>query len=875
MMRRGVWVLVSAVLWCGAVAVVGAEEWVIFEPLEVRSANVDGREQNLRVYGAAIDGRQWTLILLQGGRLVDPQRDDVLVVSGPALRSERGTMKVDLSAVESVSASSFTLVERGSGSELRMQWAKRKLTVVFENPAGATSTPSAAVVPASGTDDGLEFVPEFTALAHGVKVRAAEGETAPELTVETVAATPAAIGGMLPVGQFVQISADEATTIRHPVEIFLPVPEEYLEKPGNLVVVRRDEEAMALLAPHRIDQEGGGVVVRTREFSTWGVYTWEVSYPSALVSGVLTVVPGCDEDPDWGEVHLECSQTVSGESGSFPIPTDGIGPYQVFPPIPTWLFGTYQFKYVFGMSDNYLFSAGQPLPSVAVTEAGANSRQDFELYPTSSRMKGTVTDGDGNPLDRVKVAVIGDGLRFTGRTHGDGAYEVDWIGNWEPGGPRTLRFSRSLTNLDRPECGDLWGEVELEACVTNQRNFVWKPVGEITGVVTDKDGEVLSDVRIQVVAADGETQNTLTGPGGDYSVFDVVEGEASVTATCPEDEDSETSTVEVECNDTSTSNFQLDCCTGELFGTVTDDDGKGVSGASVVAKDADGEVFETSTDGSGAYQLEGLAGGLASVTATCPENQDESTLSVDIPCNEAAQLDFQIECCTGDVVVNVYDGEFPAEDGMTVTLRAHDGSTQTKLTEVGGVVFEKVPPGPAEVSVTCPDVQDSDSGQTEVVCDEAQYGDLAVDCSEGGLHGTIEVQRGLPGVMEAKIDGGFDVTLTVDDNVSGIGTAVMTIDVVGDGGRCSGRQNLALSISGSKVGKELRLDIEFDAGGRSMSWECGGGRPVGIDAIAGLEDEGRNLKITIDSNDPFHASLTREAGQVPFGTRLEVEISGN
>jgi hypothetical protein len=50
---------------------------------------------------------------------------------------------------------------------------------------------------------------------------------------------------------------------------------------------------------------------------------------------------------------------------------------------------------------------------------------------------------------------------------------------------------------------------------------------------------------------------------------------------------------------------------------------------------------------------------------------------------------------------------------------------------------------------------------------------------------------------------------------------------------------------------------------------------VGIDAIAGLEDEGRNLKITIDSNDPFHASLTREAGQVPFGTRLEVEISGN
>lgn len=553
-----------ALLICGAVAPVSAEEWVVFEPLETSVSTVDGAERNLRVFGASVDGRHMTLILLQGGRLVDPSRQDLLVVSGPALRSERGTMKVDLAAAEPVAGSSFSIEEHANGTRLTMQWGRRTVAVVIDRPIAAAPSPAAAVAPPPATGDGLEFVSDFAPLEHGVKVRGTVGAAAPDLTVEKVGTAAPAIGELVPVGQLVRISAGQARPLRHPVELFLPVPDEYLKTPDRLVVVRRNGDSVALLPPHRVDRKAGGVVVRTREFSSWGVYTWEVAYPYALVSGVLTVVPGCEEDPDYIEVHLECSQTVSGESGSFPIPTDGIGPYQVYPPIPQWLFGIYQFKYVFGMSDNYLFTGGQPLPSVAVTEVGANSKQDFELHPTTSRMKGTVTDHEGNPLDNVKVAVIGgEGLRFTGRTHGGGSYAVDWIGNWEKGDSRTRSFQRSLTNLDRPECGDLWGEVELDACVTNLRNLVWKPVGEISGHVTDRDGETLPDVRVQLAAADGEIRNTTTGPGGEYEFFDVMEGDATVTATCPEDEDSETTTEEVTCNEVTTVNFQLDCCTGE------------------------------------------------------------------------------------------------------------------------------------------------------------------------------------------------------------------------------------------------------------------------------------------------------------------------
>ncbi|AQL43515.1 hypothetical protein BV210_12775 [Halorientalis sp. IM1011] len=201
--------------------------------------------------------------------------------------------------------------------------------------------------------------------------------------------------------------------------------------------------------------------------------------------------------------------------------------------------------------------------------------------------------------------------------------------------------------------------------------------GTIEGTVTDDSGSAIEGAT---VSADGES--TTTAADGSYSLT-VEAGDYTVEASANGYE-SDSQNVTVNAEETTTANFSLTEIVndGTIEGTVTDDSGSAIEGATV---SADGQSTTTAADGSysltveeGDYTVEANADGYQSDNATVTVTAGETT-SQNFSLS-AVQTDGTIEGTVTDASDSAIEGATVSAGGQSTTTAA-DGSYSLTVEE--------------------------------------------------------------------------------------------------------------------------------------------------------------------------------------------------
>jgi hypothetical protein len=360
----------------------------------------------------------------------------------------------------------------------------------------------------------------------------------------------------------------EGVKFEVPIQITLPLNVTEIE--GELFVIARDENGnTTFIVPEKVDWDSKAVTFCTPHFSVFEPYEFPIGYPHAEVIGNLYLDGNYDESPTKVYFDFFCANTVSDDWANFVVPVDGITSYRVLPPIPDYLFGTYEYRSLIGFSENFLFSSPHPYPSVKVSEIGATYSQDLPVVATSSRLIGTVRDADGEPVEGARIKIrAGEDLNYGTRSRGDGSYTEDFIGLVfdTPTSNMKSTFPYSVTEGEPPCDKNDYGEVTLEAGKTITKNIIVTAKGDIGGSVTDKAGEPVSGAKIEVTDSAGNKNSTTTDSSGSYTLNKIAEGKAEVKATCENGEDTQTKIVDLKCKEDSQVDFVLDCNKGNYSG---------------------------------------------------------------------------------------------------------------------------------------------------------------------------------------------------------------------------------------------------------------------------------------------------------------------
>lgn len=409
------------------------------------------------------------------------------------------------------------------------------------------------------------------------------------------------------------------------------------------------------------------------------------------------------------------------------------------------------------------------------------------------------------------------------------------------------------------------------------------------GKVTDRDGNPLERVRVEIESPDGNTYYTTSHGGGRYIMDRIGLGgeparkkvvSAPYTLINQEEEKCNTSGGRVELK--AGMNMQRDFVLqpeGTVTGHGEDKEGEPHRNAPVDVVAEDGSQLHSRTDGDGNYRVEHVPAGSAVVTLHCPDpdSKVQESKEVEVECDAEVRADFTFDCCEAGLRLLVDDSEGDWVEGAKVRLTDSGNQVFSGVTnEMGEFEVEKCAEGPASLTVTCPGGEDRKEVNLELDCKEVTEHTMVLECCrQVELSGTITVKRGMPGTMFARLDGKFELASTGGCGLKGEGKGEFAIEVTGSDGGCTGKQDVKLKVSGRRKGKFLLLDITFDDKGVPMAWKCGSGKDVPIPAaFKSFEDEGRELRIPITSEDlqPLRAELKQGGGPSPFGTTMEVKI---
>ncbi|NOZ95968.1 MAG: carboxypeptidase regulatory-like domain-containing protein [Acidobacteria bacterium] len=312
---------------------------------------------------------------------------------------------------------------------------------------------------------------------------------------------------------------------------------------------------------------------------------------------------------------------------------------------------------------------------------------------------------------------------------------------------------------------------------------------------------------------------------------------------------------------------------GRLIGRVVDRDGKPVVGARVTMLQGE-NVHPAATAGAGGRFTIGMIG------LQPPSNDPSTTYPVryeirkgDEPCDTTeGTVELRAGVTTrktltfeprGELRGVVRDRDDRPVAGARIELVDRQGGTHTATTSGSGdYLIEEIPTGAAFVTATCPKNEDHRSRDHTVHCkkdDEYQRLDFTLDCRRPGRYRvTLRIGRGDPAVAEARIDGSLLVTISKDGAVSGSGRGTLTLSAAG--GACHGSQPVVIRAAGRRRTEEVLLDLDFDDGGAALAWRCNGVPTPVPRSLASLEDEGRGLRLRIESRDPLRAALDRTVG---------------
>jgi 5-hydroxyisourate hydrolase-like protein (transthyretin family) len=276
--------------------------------------------------------------------------------------------------------------------------------------------------------------------------------------------------------------------------------------------------------------------------------------------------------------------------------------------------------------------------AVSVT-AGANTSEINAQMQPGGQITGTVTDNEGKPLADVSVKVFEAGGsktvpvlyaqtgltgNYTVSNLASGSYKVEFSESSEAGNYAPQYYNAKFTWAEA-------GLVSVTAGITTPEiNAQMQPGGQITGTVTDSEGKALSGVSVKVFEAGGSNTipaiTTMTGSGGSYTVSNLASGSYKVEFSAnseignyaPQYYNAKSTLAEAEAvsvtagANTSEINAQMQLG-GQITGTVTDSEGKALSGVDVGLFEAGGSstvpLRYTQTGSTGKYTVEDLGSG--------------------------------------------------------------------------------------------------------------------------------------------------------------------------------------------------------------------------------------------------------------------------
>ena len=328
-------------------------------------------------------------------------------------------------------------------------------------------------------------------------------------------------------------------------------------------------------------------------------------------------------------------------------------------------------------------------------------------------VSGTVLDDDGNPVPGATVTLtpVGGGEPITTVTSSRGEYLVDDVA-WDVDRDRPQEYEFSLGDL--PEGYTVTGtppnltvEVGQEEASTGN-DFTVRGPAAVSGTVT-AGGEPVAGVTVTL----GD-RRTTTGADGTYTFGGVLPGDVTVTVEVPDRytvDGPATRDVTVGADDVTGVDFAL-AALGAVGGTVTDDAGDPVPGATVTVEGADGPVTLT-TDDAGGYFLGDLPPGDYTIVLTVPDGYtaEKTERSVSItPAGETLLAeDFAV---VADPVVppahpvggTVADtGGAPVPGAEVVVTDADGAEVATATTDDDGAWTAALPDGAYTATVTPPD----------------------------------------------------------------------------------------------------------------------------------------------------------------------------
>ncbi|NOZ56196.1 MAG: hypothetical protein GXO73_05300 [Calditrichaeota bacterium] len=231
------------------------------------------------------------------------------------------------------------------------------------------------------------------------------------------------------------------------------------------------------------------------------------------------------------------------------------------------------------------------------------------LQPTFGSMDILVTDvASGAPVAgaTVRATEAATGLGATGTTSSSGQLLLEHL---VPG-------IYSLT-ASHPA----YAEQTLEGKVlaANSRLHVDFQIRKLTGKIVGScrtGGEGIPDVTVVVTDSLGSPKTTVTAADGSYRFENLPPGPYTVRASLAGYRTDGEKTVRVADQSTVRADFSLYPNTGSLRGAVTEEHGVGVEGVQVVARGANGNEGQDTTDVDGSFTIPNLAPDTYTVTAT-------------------------------------------------------------------------------------------------------------------------------------------------------------------------------------------------------------------------------------------------------------------
>ncbi|MFI6426222.1 carboxypeptidase regulatory-like domain-containing protein [Promicromonospora sp. NPDC050880] len=322
-------------------------------------------------------------------------------------------------------------------------------------------------------------------------------------------------------------------------------------------------------------------------------------------------------------------------------------------------------------------------------------------------VSGTVLTEDGEPVPGATVTLtpVGGGTPRTAVTDSTGAYLVDNVG-WDAENGQPQEYTFTLSDLpDGFVVGTVPDSVTVEVDQeepSTGNDFVVRAPASVSGTVTS-GGEPVAGAVVRLEGPGG-TVTTTTAADGTYRFDDVLAGDHVVSVEAPDGyrvDGPATQDVTVGSEDVTGVDFAL-TTPGTIGGTVTDDAGEPVAGATVTVAGPDGPV-ELVTDAEGGYFAGDLPPGDYTITLTVPEGYTAGTTERSVTVTDAGENwlteDFEVsqepvEPQDQPVGGTVTDTDGSPVPGVEVVVTDGDGQTvATATTDDEGTWGAELPTG--------------------------------------------------------------------------------------------------------------------------------------------------------------------------------------